>query len=46
MGCVGAKCPVPDYDVLAALTTKYLDNTGGKITTAGPGVITFTPAAK
>lgn len=44
MGCVGTKCPVPDYALLQTLTSDYLKNTGGKITTSGPGTITFTPS--
>lgn len=46
MGCVGSKCPPPDYAALKELTTTYLNSTGGKIATSGPGVITFTPSAK
>ena len=46
MGCVGVKCPEPDYTSLAKLTSDYLKTTGEKITTTGPGTITFTPVAK
>lgn len=46
MGCVGIKCPEPDYSSLATLTSNYLKATGEKITTNGPGTITFTPSIK
>lgn len=46
MGCVGMKCPLPDYSVLQSLTTAYLQTTGNKMSTSGPGTITFTPESK
>ena len=42
MGCIG-NCPKPDYVSLQTLTSDYLKNSGGKLETTGPGVITFTP---
>lgn len=44
MSCLGSKCPIPDYASLEKLTEEYLNSTGGKITTSGPGTITFTPS--
>lgn len=46
MGCVGSKCPQPDYNALQTLTSDYLKTTEQKITTTGPGTITFTPSSK
>jgi hypothetical protein len=47
MGYVGiSKGPAPSYDDLEKLTSDYLKTTGEKITTSGPGTITFTPATK
>ena len=46
MGCVGMKCPEPDYTVLQTLTSDYIKTTGNKISTSGPGTITFTPESK
>lgn len=46
MGCIGMKCPVPDYASLQTLTSDYLKTTSGKMTTIGPGTITFTPLSK
>lgn len=44
INCIGKKCPVPDYNAITQLTMEYLKNTGGKLTTSGPGTITFTPS--
>jgi hypothetical protein len=44
MGCVGSKCPIPDYASLQTLTSDYLKSTGNKITTSGPGTIEFVPS--
>lgn len=46
MGCIGVKCPQPDYALLQTLTSDYLKTAGSKIQTSGPGTITFTPATK
>lgn len=47
MGYIGfAKGPQPSYSDLEKLTEEYLKNTGEKISTTGPGTITFTPTAK
>lgn len=46
MGCFGMSCPKPDYQAIDQLTSDYLKSvqTEGKITTTGPGIITFTPS--
>lgn len=46
MGCIGMKCPEPDYASLQTLTSDYLKTTDGKISTTGPGTITFIPSNK
>lgn len=48
MTCLGSKCPAPDYEALAKLTSDYLKEAASdsKLTTTGAGTITFTPTSK
>ena len=45
MGCVGLSCGKPDLGMLMSVMNHYADmqTTLGKLTTTGPGTITFTP---
>jgi len=46
VGCMGLTCGKPDYTVLESVMNHYADSqtTSGKITTIGPGTVTFTPS--
>lgn len=46
IGCVGVNCGKPDYAMLESVMNHYVDmqTTLGKLTTTGPGTITFTPS--
>ena len=46
VGCVGLNCGKPDYATLESVMNHYADmqSTSGKITTIGPGTVTFTPS--
>ena len=46
VGCVGINCAKPDYAVLESVMNHYADSqtTLGKLTTTGPGTISFTPS--
>lgn len=46
MTCFGSKCPVPDYAALQIMTSDYLKTSRDKISTVGPGTITFIPESK
>jgi hypothetical protein len=48
LGCVGMNCGKPDMEAFAQEMSQYIKSqeAGNKISTTGPGTITFTPITK